>query len=93
MIVHDTPRDVTFRRFKRTAHMASDLPGAEGTAELLAFAKRIGLQERWIQNRGTPTEHFDLFDAAIGRAIKAGSVEIERRDFVRRVVQTKRGTP
>lgn len=90
MIVHDTPRPVSFRHFRRSSHCASTLPGAEGTAELLTFGARIGMREAWLQHRGTPREHFDLFDGVIARAVRAGSTEISPRDFVRDVVQAKR---
>lgn len=90
MIVHDTPRSTTFRFFTRTSHCSSTLPGDEGTAELLAFGRRIGLREAWLQNRGTETEHFDLFDGAIDRAVRAGSREITGRELIRLVVWPKR---
>lgn len=90
MIVYDRPRPCNFRGFERTAHMASTLPGADGTAELIAFARRIGLRAQWIQNKGGPREHFDLFDGAIERADKAGAVEVAPREFITRVVRAKR---
>lgn len=93
MIVFDTPRAVRFRRFRVTAHMASTLPGEAGTAELLAFGRRVGLRVEWLQHRGEPREHFDLFDAAIERARDAGAVEIAPRAFIVEVVRAKRGTP
>lgn len=90
MILFDTPRSVSFRRFKLTAHCSSDLPGEAGTQELLTFARRIGLREAWLQKAGTETEHFDLFDGAITRARNAGAEEITPREFITRVVQPKR---
>lgn len=72
-------------RFKRTSHMMSDIPGEEGTRELLAFALRIGLKEEWIQHRGGSGEHFDLFDGAIGRAGKKGAIQLERIDLATKV--------
>jgi hypothetical protein len=90
VIVFDTPRPVRFRHYKRTAHCASDLPGEAGTRELLAFGKRIGLREGWLQHRGQPREHFDLFDGRIEAARKAGAVEIDRREMITRVVRPKR---
>lgn len=90
MILFDHPRAAGFRRFKLTAHMSSDQVGADGTAELLEFGRRIGLKPAWLQNAGTPTEHFDLFDGAIDRARAAGAVEVSGRDLVERVVRPKR---
>ena len=79
MIVMDPPRQDTFRgRTITTAHLLSTLPGDEGTAELVAFATRIGLQERWIQHRGEPREHFDLMGARCDAAIRAGAT-VDRR--------------
>ncbi len=48
MIVFDTPRPMRFRHFRTTSHCASTLPGEEGTAELLAFGRRIGMREAWL---------------------------------------------
>lgn len=91
MILHDRPRPVRYRRFRRAAHLVSDLvERAEASAELLAFALRIGLRVEWRQNEGTPTEHFDLFDGAIDRAVTAGSVEVTGRELVARAVIPKR---
>ena len=90
MILFDTPRPVDFRRFTTTAHMMSDRIGEEGTRELLAFGARIGLWEHWIQRRGEPTEHFDLFDGAVDRARACGAVEVTPRELVLRVVFPKR---
>jgi hypothetical protein len=75
MIVMDPPRFDTFRGKRiTTAHLVSTLPGAEGTAELVAFAKSIGMLERWIQYRGEPKEHFDLMGNRCERAVKLGAV-------------------
>lgn len=90
MILFDGPRAAGFRRFQRTAHCMSDVVGDAGTIELLAFARRIGLKPQWLQKRGTPTEHFDLFDGAIDRARDAGAAEVTGRDLIERVVKPKR---
>lgn len=47
------------RRGDRMYHILSDLPGVEGTHELVAFAARYGLRPEWIQYAGTYREHFD----------------------------------
>jgi hypothetical protein len=90
MILHDTPRPVRFRKFRTTSHLMSDLVGAAGTAELDRFACSIGLRVEWRQNTGTETEHYDLFDGAIARAVAAGSVEVPARELITRVVRPKR---
>ncbi len=90
MILFDTPRPVTFRRFKTTAHCSSDLVGPEATEELLAFGRRIGLRDAWLQHRGLSKEHFDLFDGVIARARRAGAVEVPSRVWFLRCVKHKR---
>ena len=47
------------RRGDRMYHVFSDLPGPEGTAELIAFVWRFELRPQWIQYPGTYREHFD----------------------------------
>lgn len=59
------------------SHLVSDLPGEEGTAELVAFAKRIGLNPAWIQSRGKPTEHFDVTEAKRQAALRAGALPVK----------------
>lgn len=97
MIVIDTPRALSraerrgrLRRFRRTAHLGSTLRGPEGTAELLQFARSIGLRDAWLQSAGTPTEHFDVFDSRIPAALEAGAHQVTPREFVALVVKPKR---
>ncbi len=54
-------------------HLLSDLPGAAGTAELLAFARAIGGRDAWIQGAGTYREHFDIFGEWAERALAYGA--------------------
>lgn len=68
----------------------STLIGVDGTAELLAFGRQIGLKESWLQERGDPREHFDLFDGAIERARAAGAVEVTGRALIEQIVLPKR---
>ena len=58
------------------SHLMSDLPGAEGTTELLAFAKRLGLNPAWIQRRGTPIEHFDVTEPKRQLALRLGAQSV-----------------
>jgi len=75
MLVMDEPRRAMFRgRIIRTAHLVSDLPGAEGTAELLAFGRRLDLRPSWLQHAGTPREHFDLMGGRCDLAMTMGAV-------------------
>lgn len=70
----------TPRCFKNTqaCHMMSTLEGKAGTVELVAFARRIGLKEKWIQRRGTALEHFDLTEKRRSAALAAGAYEVRR---------------
>lgn len=90
MIVLDTPRPCRFHHYRQTAHLASTIFGVAGTEELLEFGRRIGLEPRWLQRRGEPTEHFDLFDGRIEAAVVAGAELVSSRDFIVRVVRAKR---
>lgn len=65
-----------------SSHLISDLPGEEGTAELVAFAERIGLRRRYLQSRGTRHEHFDIWGIKIQRALEAGALQIDKRRIV-----------
>lgn len=60
----------------RWSHLMSDLPGADGTAELVAFAARLGQRRAWIQYEGTWKEHFDLTENKRWQAIRLGAVQI-----------------
>src|SRR5258705_11130764 len=48
------------QRGDRMYHLLSDRFGAEGRAELVAFARRYGLRPPWLQYAGTYREHFDV---------------------------------
>lgn len=89
MIVMDAAQ-VWGHRLGPSCHLISTLAGDEGRAELLAFARRIGLREAWLQNAGQASEHFDLFGSRIERARVAGAKELGRADFVN-VIRAKRG--
>lgn len=49
---------------------------ADSTAELLAFARRLGLRSDWIQHAGTHREHFDVTTIVRAEAVRFGAVEI-----------------
>ena len=61
-------------------HMAADT-----SAELVAMAERIGVNRRWIQKRGSVWEHFDICKTKRALAVKAGAIEVTRREMVRMV--------
>lgn len=56
--------------FPQACHMTADT-----TRELVEFARRLGLQDRWIQHSGRPTEHFDLTAGMRAKAVALGAVE------------------
>lgn len=45
--------------------------------ELLAFARRLGLNPSWIQHEGRPTEHFDVTDTVRQKALRLGAIPIQ----------------
>lgn len=55
---------------------------ADSTAELLAFAARIGLKATWLQRAGLPGEHFDLTAGKRRQAVRLGAIEITSREAV-----------
>jgi hypothetical protein len=62
---------------------------ADSTEELFAAADAIGVQRKWIQNAGTPAEHFDICQAKRALAVKAGAIEVTSRQLVQ-VIRGKR---
>lgn len=65
-----------------SCHLVSDQPGEAGTAELLEFARRLGLPGRRPHLAGTPREHFDLFGRFIEEALRLGARRVDRRELV-----------
>lgn len=65
--------------------------------ELLSMADMIGVRRKWIQHVGTAKVHFDVSMASRARALRAGAVEITRRQCsymcMRRRVTGELGTP
>lgn len=63
---------------------------ADTSAELLAMADRIGVDRKWLQHEGKPSEHFDVCLAKRKAALACGAVAITRRELVR-IVRAKNG--
>ena len=61
----------------RWCHLMTD----SSDAELVAFAKRIGLKPQWLQDPGTFTSHFDVTETKRRAAVEAGAIEISWRDL------------
>jgi hypothetical protein len=53
---------------------------ADTHEELVAFAGQIGLRPEWIQDEGTPGEHFDVVMTKRARAIERGARAVSWRD-------------
>lgn len=70
------------KRLGPSCHCVSDVPGAAGTEELLAFAKRLGLRASWLQKPDTRHEHFDLFGKRRAAAVASGAREVTRNELV-----------
>lgn len=54
---------------------------ADTTQELLAMAKKIGVNKKWLQHAGTHREHFDICKSKRVLAVQAGAKEITWRDL------------
>lgn len=54
---------------------------ADTTEELLEMVDKIGVQRKWIQYPGTYNEHFDICLAKKKKAIEAGAIEINFREY------------
>jgi hypothetical protein len=81
----DEPRSTNFKNYTITAHLISDV----GRGELLRFGEELGMREKWLHNKGTPKEHFDLFDAWIGFAMMQGAIKVSQKQFFE-IIQEKR---
>lgn len=62
-----------FGRMKMS-HMVADK-----TEELCAMAETIGVNPKWIQDAGTPREHFDVSMGCRLKAIEQGAIPIGMR--------------
>lgn len=58
---------------------------ADSTDELLQMGDRIGIARRWIQDAGTPYEHFDVSLAYRAKAIASGAVECSKKELALRI--------
>lgn len=55
---------------------------ADSTHELLAMARKIGVDTKWIQKAGTHHEHFDIAKSKRALAVASGAIEIDRAGLV-----------
>lgn len=64
-----------FGRMKMS-HMIADT-----RKELLEMCDKIGVQKKWIQDFGTPREHFDIAMVKRKLAIENGAIELNFREL------------
>ena len=57
---------------------------ADTVDELLRMADFIGVRRKWLQTKGRIT-HFDVCRAKKRLAIEAGAIELDRREYVRKM--------
>lgn len=58
---------------------------ADTSKELVAMARKIGVQTKWIQDKGTYREHFDIALSKRKLAVGAGAIEITQRALAERL--------
>lgn len=83
MAVYVDDMRAAFGRMKM-CHMIAD-----STDELIAMADRIGVQRRWLQNRGTHREHFDIAMSKRSLAVKSGAIEITQRELGQKLLDRR----
>ncbi len=66
-------------QWNEACHMIVD---TNDDAELIAFAKRLGLKPAWIQKPGTYLAHFDLTVNKRRQALALGAFELTREEVV-----------
>lgn len=57
---------------------------ADTQEELLEMVDKIGVQRKWIQDKGEYSEHFDIAKAKRTLAVQHGAIEITMREFAMR---------
>lgn len=60
----------------RMSHMVADT-----TEQLLEMADRIGVKRKWLQEKNTPLEHFDVCMSKRKAAIEQGAVAVTWRQL------------
>lgn len=62
---------------------------ADSTEELLQFVDKIGVQRKWIQKKGTYSEHFDICQSKRLLAIANGAIEITPKQLVTKMLEKR----
>lgn len=55
---------------------------ADTEKELIDMAKKIGVNPKWIQKKGTYQVHFDICKKKKEKALSFGAIEITRRELM-----------
>lgn len=56
---------------------------ADTTEELFNMVDKIGVQRKWIQDKGTEYEHFDICLSKRELAVKNGATEVTMRQLLK----------
>lgn len=77
---------ISLGRFGRMkmSHMTADT-----TEELIKMVDKIGVQRKWIQDKGTGSEHFDVSMVKRDLAIKYGAIPLSMRLLYPAMVRRK----
>lgn len=62
---------------------------ADTRKELLEMVDKIGVQRKWIQDFGTPREHFDICLKKKKKAVDFGAIEITAKELVKITIDRK----
>jgi len=68
-------------RGMKMSHMIADT-----RVELLEMATKIGVAHKWIQEKNTRLEHFDVCLSARSKAVSFGAIEIGMRVLARQTI-------
>ena len=81
MIIYDQPV-IWNPKYGLSCHLISTLLNGEGTQELISFVKKINLNEKYIQQIGQPTEHFDVFGSKLTALREIIPYPVTRKEFI-----------
>ena len=62
---------------------------ADTRKELMDMVRIIGVQKKWIQEKDTPHEHFDICLSKKMKALKASAIEISFMELGRKTATRK----
>ena len=61
---------------------------ADSVEELIEFAVGMGMRREWFQPKSTP--HFDLTAEGRSLAIEHGAIELDQREFVKKIRELRK---